>query len=288
MVNPLRRRLTTALFLAPLSVSVPAKLLPDAERTGDASAASTNEPALANPWPQIARAYLVERNGRPLWGQAVDKALPPASLTKLMTALLVRRHLPLEAKVRISDSAARSEGTRLKLRAGDVCTVADLLRASMLLSANDACVALAEQIDGSEQNFVERMNREAKTLGLKQTVFSNACGFDRGTHHSSARDLLQLARVFMRDDWLAEVVAQRQAGVRINERPQTLRNNNALIGILPGAVGVKTGYTQKAGKCVIALARREQDEVLAVLLNAPDRWWSIAGLLEKAFAAPQA
>lgn len=316
MVNPLRRKLTTALLLAPLSVSAPAKVAaqtagaetsstetsstetPSAETSATESLPAENQPeetkptgppaTLANPWPKIARAYLVERNGQPLWGQAPDCALPPASLTKLMTALLVRRQLPLEKTVRISARAAASEGTRLKLRAGDVCSVADLLQASLLLSANDACVALAEEVDGSENHFAERMNREAQALGLHATRFSNACGFDRGVHHSSVRDLLHLARVLLRDDWLAGVVAMREARIRVNDRPRTVRNSNALIGILPGAAGVKTGYTQKAGKCVIALARREQDEVLAVLLNAPDRWWSIAGLLEKAFAAPKA
>lgn len=238
---------------------------------------------LANPYPALARAYYVQLDQQPLWGQAVDERLPPASLTKLLTAQLVLQAGELRQMVTVSATAAAMSGSRLGLRKGDRISRADLLRAMLLGSGNDACVALAESVAGSEAAFVERMNAEAARLQLRQSRFANACGFDGEDHYSSIRDLVLLTEQALSHAELVQIVALVETSVQINGKGRTVKNSNALLGRLPGAVGVKTGFTKRAGKCVIALVERDGHRVLAVFLNAPDRWWDLAAIIELAF-----
>jgi D-alanyl-D-alanine carboxypeptidase (penicillin-binding protein 5/6) len=130
------------------------------------------------------------------------------------------------------------------------------------------------------------MNRRAAELGLTETQFANACGLDAPDHHSSVRDLVRLTDAAMRLPRFAELVATRRATVATvgGERQFAVENGNALLGRLPGALGVKSGFTGKAGKCLVALAERSGVRVLLVLLNAPNRWWDAHGLIERAFA----
>jgi serine-type D-Ala-D-Ala carboxypeptidase (penicillin-binding protein 5/6) len=244
--------------------------------------------AIGNPYPQVATAYYVQLNERALWGQAIDTALPPASLTKLMTAHLVLQRSAAEPellnkRITISATAAAMTGSRLGLRRGDRLTLRDLLIAMMLSSANDACVALAEAFSGSEAVFVEQMNSEANRLALAQTHFVNACGFDADLHRSSIRDLVVLTETALAHPELKQWVAWTEAVVQINGKKKTVKSSNALLGRLPGAIGVKTGFTNHAGKCVIALVERDGQRVLAVFLNAPERWWDLAAIIELAF-----
>ena len=239
--------------------------------------------ALSNPYPKVAKAYYVELNGQALWGQAIDEPLPPASLTKLMTAHLVMQAGQLQQEVIVSAAAAAMPGSRLGLRKGDRISRADLLKAMLLGSGNDACVALAESLHGSEQAFVDQMNAEAARLHLPQTRFVNACGFDADEHRSSIRDLVRLTALAMQHETIATTVALTEGSVQINGKKKTIKTSNALIGRLPGAIGVKTGFTNQAGKCVIALTERDGNRVLAVFLNAPDRWWNLAAIIELAF-----
>lgn len=238
---------------------------------------------LSNPYPTLARAYYVQLDRQPLWGQAIDERLPPASLTKLLTALLVMQAGELTQTVTVSATAAAMSGSRLGLRKGDKISRADLLRAMLLGSGNDACVALAESVAGSEAAFVARMNAEVARLQLRQSRFANACGFDADEHYSSIRDLVQLTELALSHAELAQTVALAEISVQINGKSKTIKNSNALLGRLPGAVGVKTGFTNRAGKCVIALVERDGQRVLAVFLNAPDRWWNLAAIIELAF-----
>jgi len=236
-------------------------------------------------FPGAARAYLVALDGRELWARQADRPLPPASLTKIMTALVALEGAWDErALATVSPRAARATGTRLGLRAGERLAAGDLLAATLVASANDACLALAEQAAGGEAAFVARMNARAAALGLRATRFENACGHDGPGQRSSARDLLALTRVALARPELRRLAAVPALTIRTEAgRAIELRSTNALLGRLDGARGVKTGYTPAAGRCVVALVERGGAELLVVLLDAADRWWAAAGLIEKAF-----
>ena len=238
---------------------------------------------LPNPYPDVARSYYVLVNGQPLWGKAIDEPLPPASLTKVMTAVIAARRLDLDQAVTVSAAATRVDGTRMGLHAGDRVTGRDLLRAALVRSANDACVALAEAVSGTEAAFVAAMNREAATAGLTHTHFVNACGLDAPGHLSTVRDLVALGQELMKDPVLAGIVGQTQAAIRVNGKARRLQSTNALMGAFPGTRGIKTGHTERAGKCLLVLVERGDTKVLAAFLDARDRWWDAVAVLELAF-----
>lgn len=234
-----------------------------------------------------ADAYLVRVDGADRWSHAAQRSLPPASLTKLMTALLVREQGPLEAVVSVAPAATRETGTRLRLQAGERMSVHDLLRATLVHSANDACHALAVHVAGSEPLFVQRMNERARQWGLRATRFMNACGHDHARHRSSAQDLAALAQRVLADPALAAIVALPEVRLRTvgpSAREFSLTNSNALLGRYEGVQGVKTGYTPAAGKCVVVLAQRGSTRVLLVLLHGANRWWDASDILDHAFA----
>jgi serine-type D-Ala-D-Ala carboxypeptidase (penicillin-binding protein 5/6) len=241
------------------------------------------------PFPSGATAYLVEADGRTLWSLQADRALPPASLTKIMTALVfLESGTSLDSVVTVSASAARATGTRLRLRAGEQMRAADVLAATLLESANDACLALAEHLAGSKERFAEAMNGRARGLGMTRTHFTNPCGHDEPTHRSSARDLAELTKVTMRQPVFAALV--RTVTVRVQTlagRVFDLENKNELVGRYRAAIGVKSGFTPAAGKCLIALAERDGVTVLLVTLNAQNRWWDATTMLDRAFERVQ-
>ncbi len=236
-------------------------------------------------FPQVASAYLVKVGDAVLWEKAAHQRLPPASLTKIMTVLLALERTDPQTLVTVRAGAAAESGSRLGLWAGDQLRVADLLAAALLTSANDACHALADHVAGSEARFVVLMNRRAHELGLRDTHFTNACGHDQAGHYSSVHDLAQLAELALKNEVFAAIVAQKSLKIALADGSRTfrLRNSNALIGRLRGAAGVKTGYTQRAGKCLIAFAQRGKVRVLLLMLNAPDRWWDADEMLNRAF-----
>ncbi|MFM9887645.1 MAG: D-alanyl-D-alanine carboxypeptidase family protein [Burkholderiales bacterium] len=238
-----------------------------------------------NPFPGGAAAYVVEAQAHTLWSRDADRALPPASLTKIMTALLfLESGLPLDGVVTMSVNVQRATGTRLRLRAGEQMRTRDVLAAMLLYSANDACLALAEHVAGSKARFAELMNARALALGLTRTHFTNPCGHDEPKHRSSARDLAALSRITMRQPVFAELV--RTVDLRVTTlggRSFDLENKNELIGRFAGAIGVKSGFTPGAGNCLVALAERDGVSVLLVVLNAPNRWWDTTAILDRAF-----
>jgi D-alanyl-D-alanine carboxypeptidase (penicillin-binding protein 5/6) len=249
-------------------------------------AAGAEGPAPVDRFPEAAASYLVEVQGRPLWARAPDAPRLPASLTKIMTALLV-----LEAGgkpeewVLVSPRAARETGTRLGLRAGERIRAGDALAATLVASANDACLALAEHVAGSAGAFVDRMNRRAAALGLAATTFENPCGHDAPGQRSSASDLLRLTRAALALPEFRRLVAREEVSLATRDgRSLRGRTGNALLGRLDGAAGVKSGFTPGAGKCLVALVERDGVEVLAVLLDAGGRWWTASALLEEALA----
>lgn len=238
-----------------------------------------------NAFPQAASAYLVKSGDTVLWEKDVRKRLPSASLTKIMTALLALENDDLESMVTVRAVAADESGYRLGLKQGEQLRVADLLAATLISSANDACHALADHVSGSEARFVELMNRRAREWGLRDTHFANACGHDQPGHYSSAYDLALLAERALQNELFAAIVAQRRLEIELADgsRHFVLENHNALIGRLRGTIGVKTGYTQGAGKCLIALVERGGVKVLLVMLNAHNRWWDADEILSRAF-----
>lgn len=239
----------------------------------------------ADRFPGAAAAYLVALDGRELWARDADRPRPPASLTKITTALVALEGAwDPAALATVSARAARASGTRLGLKAGERLSAGDLLAATLVASANDACLALAEHAAGSEAAFVARMNARAAALGLRATRFENACGHDGPGQRSSARDLMALSRAALAHPEVRRLAALEAATLRTADgRDLPLRSTNALLGRLEGARGVKTGYTPAAGRCVVALVERGGAELLVVLLDAADRWWAAAGLVEKAF-----
>ena len=241
--------------------------------------------ALPDLFPDVASAYRVEIDGAPTWERKAQTRLPPASLTKLMTALLAVEQGDLAQFTTISPAAARETGARLKLRAGESYRLQDLLAATLMASANDACHALADALAGSEAEFVKRMNRRAAELGMRDTRFENACGHDAKRHYSSAHDLALLAKEIVRHRPLLQLTSRIDSSMRSTDGKRDIRfeNKNALVGRYRGAFGLKTGYTARAGKCLIAYAKRGDTTVLLVLLHGNDRWWDAVDILDVAF-----
>ena len=242
--------------------------------------------AAADRAPDFARAFVIEIDGVRRSGRAATTPLPPASLTKMMSGLLViEARRSLDEKVTASRYAVAATGSRLGLRPGDTLTAADLLTAMLVASSNDACRALAEWHSGSEAKFVQAMNVRARELGMARTRFVNACGHDARGHVSTASDLVKLARAAMAEPEYARRAAIRETTVQTvdGRRRFTVTNHNLLIGRSEGAYGVKSGFTAEAGKCIAALSRRGGHEVLLVMLNAKNRWWDAHDALDYAF-----
>jgi D-alanyl-D-alanine carboxypeptidase (penicillin-binding protein 5/6) len=244
--------------------------------------------AADDPFPGAGEAYLVKRDGRLLWARAADRRLAPASLSKMMTALLALESGRLDAVATVSRAAAQAGGARLGLHAGERMRAWDLLAATVVRSANDACRALAEHLAGGATAFIRRMNARAAQLGMHDTRYADPCGHDRPEQYTTAVDLARLADALMGEPEYLRLARTPRLTLRVLDggRSFSFANTNALLGRYEGAVGLKTGYTEQAGNCLVALAERGGVRVLVVLLNAPNRWWNAVGLLDRAFEAP--
>ena len=241
-------------------------------------------------YPQVADAYLVKRDGVLLWAGRPRDRLPPASLAKMMTALLVLERGDLDRVIELDGGVALETGRRLGLRPGERWRIRDLFAAMVVRSANDACRALADDMGRTVPRFVAMMNRRAATLELRDTHFVDPCGHDRKRQFSTAQDLARLAEEVIRHPGYLRLAGMPRAAISSADGTHIFEfdNTNALIGRYPGAIGVKTGYTELAGTCLVALAERDGVRVLVVMLNARNRWWHAVGLLDRAFdARPQ-
>jgi len=186
--------------------------------------------------------------------------------------------------VTIGPRAAAATGSRAGLRAGDRVAAGELFTAMLVGSSNDACAALAEHAGGSAAAFVSRMNAKALSMGLAATHFANPCGHDDPGQRSSAHDLRMIAEAAMARPEIAAVVKRTEASMVTSKgRKLKVKTGNQLLGRCPGVYGVKSGYTPAAGKCLVAAAERNGKKVLIVLLNADNRWWNAAALVEAAF-----
>jgi D-alanyl-D-alanine carboxypeptidase (penicillin-binding protein 5/6) len=234
-----------------------------------------------------ASAILVDaKTGRVVWQQSAHERRRVASLTKIMTAMLALRKLRPHDIVEVDKSVPRVPLVREGLRTGEQVETWKLMYALLLYSGNDDALALAIAAGGSKWPFVREMNAEAKTLGLRDTHFVSPSGVVDLDNYSSAWDLAALTRVAMRNPRFRAIVSTRIKHVSWSAPTYSkiYVNNNRLIGSYPGANGVKTGYTHKAGPCLVASAKRGDVSLIAVVLDSPDMYSDAKRLLDFGFA----
>ncbi len=198
---------------------------------------------------------------------------PIASLTKLMTAYIIFKENDPSSIVTVSAHAAGTEGSRMGLKTGERISVRNLLYGLLIESGNDAAAALAEFNAGDEKTFIDKMNEEAKNLGLENTHYANTTGLDNANAYSTAHDLLVLSSHLLEDNGIREIVKNSSYEVTgENGEVHKLNNTNILLGQL-GIAGLKTGTTVNAGECLVALAKNpEGHEILTVVLGSSDRF----------------
>lgn len=220
-------------------------------------------------------------SGRVLYEQNADREMLIASTTKIMTALVAIREGDLSETVTVSRAAACTEGSAMYLKEGEQLTLETLLYGLMLCSGNDAAVAIAEHIAGSQADFARLMNETARELGLEHTSFSNPNGLDAEDHYSTARDMAVLACAAMENETLSRIVSTQS--VTIGGR--TMTNHNKLLRWLDGCVGLKTGYTRAAGRTLVSCAERNGQRLVAVTLQDGNDWADHQTLYEYGFSA---
>lgn len=293
-MRPLRRtllRLATVFLLLSLVAGGPAV----ADGLSTQAAEPQSLPALQVEFPlQSEAAVLMDAvTGQVLYAKDPHKRWPPASLTKIMTLALACEALE-QGKVKPEDTVVASEnawemgGSEIWLEPGEEMPFSDLLLAVAVGSANDAAVAVAEYLAGSEPKFVELMNRRAQELGCRDTLFVNSHGLDAEGHLTTAYDLALISRYALGLPEVVRLSSLREAWIRQDKPKKSwLVSRNRLLVTYPGANGLKTGHTEKARYCLVGSARREGREYIAVLLGAPDpatRFREATQLLNYAFA----
>jgi D-alanyl-D-alanine carboxypeptidase (penicillin-binding protein 5/6) len=227
-------------------------------------------------------------SGRVLWRHRPERVLPIASLTKMMTALVAVERLPEDGRVTITKEALAYTGSGVGMfKKGRRITVGTMLHGLLLPSGNDAAIALAQQAAGSVPEFVALMNARARAMGLACTRFSTVSGISDSGNHSCAPDLAAVARAVLREPRLARIVRRRSAVLPfpIKGGKLYLYNNNPLLRMgCRGATGVKTGYTEAAGRCLAATVRRNGRHLGIVLLDSPDPGRQAVRLFDQAFS----
>jgi len=222
-------------------------------------------------------AVLIDGNsGRVLYAQNEKKHLPPASVTKVMTLLLILEgcesgKISFDDEVVISERAANMGGSQMYMEMGETHSVEELLKGVIMVSANDGCVALAEHLSGSVENFVKDMNKRAKKMGLADSNFVNTNGLPVANHYSCAYDIGKISTELMKHEeahkWFTAWQEDIKVGLPGKESKFTLTNTNKLIRTYNGAIGVKTGYTDDAGYCLSGAAERDGSRFIAVVLG---------------------
>lgn len=220
----------------------------------------------------------------------VSRRIQPASLTKILTALIAIESGKLDQEVIISKAATLVEPSKAGFKPGDRVKLYDLVCATMVSSSNDAAFAIAMHLSGSVEKFVTAMNFRARKIGMKNSFFTNPAGFDHGIYAgnvSTAEDLLTLTEYAIKNGKFNEIAQMESALVsELNtKRMILLKTHNKLLAKYPYAVGIKTGFTRSAGKCLIARAQKDNHDMLLVMLGAKgDRWMVAEEMFEKAFA----
>lgn len=227
------------------------------------------------------------KSKRILYGKNEKVKCAMASTTKIMTATVVLENANLSDVVTISAKAGGTGGSRLGLKKGDKITLNDLLYGLMLRSGNDAAVAIAEHVGGSVQGFADMMNKKAQELGLTDTNFVTPHGLDNSKHYTTAYELAKLTDYALQNEKFAQIVGTKQTSITINGVPRTIANTNELLGVLNGVVGVKTGFTNGAGRCLVTETKRNDKDIIIVVLGADtkkDRTIDSIKLIEYTFS----
>ncbi|KMY44117.1 D-alanyl-D-alanine carboxypeptidase [Bacillus sp. FJAT-27916] len=255
---------------------------------------TTNTSELA---PNAKSAILIEMNtGSVIYEKNKDEQLSPASMTKIMTMLLImealdKKQITMDEKVRTSEYAASMGGSQIFLEPGEEMTVEQLLRGIAIGSGNDASVAMAEKLAGSEEEFVKLMNKKVKELGLKDTKFQNATGLPVKDHYSTAHDMSVMARELLKHEEITKFTSLYESYLRENtDKKFWLVNTNRLVKFYPGVDGLKTGFTHEAKYCLTATAKKDNMRVIAVVFgaaNPKERNAQVTQMLDYAFAKYQ-
>lgn len=236
-----------------------------------------------------ATVLMEQYSGEVIYKDNADEHLPIASVTKIMSLILVMEaiengQLTLDTGVTASAHAASMGGSQIWLKEGEVMTVDELLRATCVASANDATVALAEAVAGSEEGFVDKMNGKAKALNMKNTSFKNASGLDEDDHYSSALDVALMSRELLKHDLIKKYTCVWMDALRDGQ--SQLVNTNKLIRYYEGCTGLKTGTTSKAGSCLSASAQKGGLSLICVVLGCPsskERFAAASKMLDYGF-----
>jgi len=222
-------------------------------------------------------------NKQLIFAKDEQKINQPASLTKIMTAMLAIESGRMNDVVTITREMIQVEPTKANLRVGEKFYLRDLVKAAMVMSANDAAMSIGVFLgDGDVDNFVKQMNQKAKKIGMKNTNFTNPCGFDIGNHYSTAQDLLALSEYAIKNSQFNDMAKLKRHDFRAlnTKRSYAAYTHNKLLNNYKYAVGIKTGYTQKAGPCLIARAKKDNKDILVVMLNSEHRWNDIKTIFE--------
>lgn len=207
-------------------------------------------------------------SGRILYEKNGNKQTPMASTTKIMTAIVVLENANLNEVVKIDSKAAGTGGSRLGLKKNDKITVNDLLYGLMLRSGNDAAVALANYVGGSIEGFADMMNRKAEEMGLKNSHFIVPHGLDNEGHYTTAYELAKMADYALKIDKFKEIVSTKSTTIYINNYPKAINNTNQLLESVSGVYGVKTGFTNGAGRCLVSACKRDDLDIITVVIGA--------------------
>lgn len=235
--------------------------------------------------PAKAMCVMEASTGRVLYEKNPSEIMPMASTTKIMTAITAIENCPdLDKKFEISPKAVGVSGTSIYLRKGEVMSTRDLLYGLMLVSGNDASVAIAEHVSANTKNFVDCMNKTARKIGAFDTHFDNTHGLDSKTHYTSAYDLARITSYALKNSTFKEIVSTKNTKIETEGgKTRYLRNKNKLLFSLDGCIGVKTGFTNDAGRCLVSACERNGMTVVSVVLNCGPMFEESKALLEKAF-----
>ena len=236
------------------------------------------------------------QNGIFIFEKNKDTRLPMASTTKIMTALVAIENGNLEEKIKIDPRAIGIEGSSLYLQSGEEISLEDLIYAVLLRSANDAAAAIAYKISGSIEDFAALMNDRAAQLGLTDTNFTNPHGLDDEMHYTTAHDLAIIAAAALKNETFKKIASTYKTTIESTDGTKRLvANHNKLLLLYDGAIGVKTGFTKRSGRCLVGAAERDGLLLVSVTIDAPDDWNDHMRMLDlgfslyeyRAFAAPE-
>ena len=213
-----------------------------------------------------------------LFEQNAYEIVPMASTTKILTALIAIEQGDLDKEVTISKNATSIRGSKVGYKTGENITLRELVFGLMFKSGNDAAIAIAEELGGSMEGFSEIMNHYARSIGILDSHFESPHGLDSNKHYSSAYDLAILAAKGMDYDLFREVVGSKSIDKVKYNFTRDYNNINKILWMLPGANGIKTGYTGGAGKCLVSSVESNGKDIIIVVLNCPDRWNNKANL----------